>query len=173
MNYVKFQCYEGFGYTDQDCTESQKARTEFKFLLEKIHKEALDASLRKLSSKSATDLEYEVLKYIGQTESSNEWDIWGRSVEHSEKFFQQLLHYARSDSSSCSSISTIREKLIDFIITTMGKFQSDPKEYLIGLEQSITDPQCNQNMPNNISICPMELDRWYENGLNLICFDQT
>ena len=40
FNQVKFQCYKGYTYTEQDCIDSQKARLEFQFLLEEIHEKA-------------------------------------------------------------------------------------------------------------------------------------
>ena len=121
LNYVKLQCYEGYLYTEKDCIESQKARIDFRFLLEEIHNKALDASLRKLSSTNEIDLEDQVLKYIGRSDSSKDWDPYDRLVEHSEKLFRQILHLARSDISACSSITSIQEKLLDFIINSMGR----------------------------------------------------
>ena len=148
LNYVKFQCYDGYTYTDQDCIDSQMARSEFRFLLEEIHKKALDASLSKLSAKNETDIEELVLKYTGQSEKSNEWDPYHRFVEYSEKFLRQILHYATSNS---SSLTSIENRLVDFIINSMGKIQTDLQEYLIILEGSINEPKSNTSMASNIS----------------------
>ena len=93
-----------------------------------------------------------VLKYIGQSKRSNQWDPYDRFVEHSEKFLRQLLHFARSDISSCSSITSIQKKLVDFILSSLGKIQTDLQEYLIELEQSINDTICTKGMPNEITL---------------------
>ena len=111
----------------------------------------MDASLIKLSTKNETDIEELVLTYIGQSEKSKEWDPYNRFVEYSTKFLRQILHYATSNSSSCSSLTSIEDRLVDFIIKSMGKIQRDLQEYLIILEESINEPQCNTSMVSNIS----------------------
>ena len=151
LNYVKFQCYHGYTYTDQDRIDSQKTRSQFRFLLEEIHKKALDASLNKLSLMNETDIVELTLKYLGQSEKSKEWDPWGRFVEYSGKFLRQIFHHATSNNSSCTSLTSIEDRLVDFIINYMGKIQTDLQEYLIILEKSIEDHHCNISLPNNIS----------------------
>ena len=63
LNYVKFQCYNDYEYSENDCMESKGVKESFKFLLEKIHKIALDARLKNISLMSEPELQYELLKF--------------------------------------------------------------------------------------------------------------
>ena len=146
MNYVKFQCYTGYLYNEQDCKESLKSREEFRFLFEEIHKKALDASLSQLNSINETSLEQIVLKYIGLNEATLDSHLWPWKrttktkerppktivepwpwypsfVEPSEIIFRKLLHHATSNSSSCAPILSVEEQLVDFILNSMGKYE--------------------------------------------------
>ena len=113
MNYIKFQCYKDYGYTDKDCLESKMAREDFRFLLEKIHLMALDATMEKLKAMNGTQIEEELYVHIGQREDAKPWKLI--LIDKKEKLFRLLVHYATSSISDCSSTLQLERKLVNFI----------------------------------------------------------
>jgi hypothetical protein len=154
MNYIIFQCYKGYGYSDRDCLESKQARNDFSFLLERIHQMALDATMTKINLMNETDLEDLLYRYIGRdsknltSKKANDRGF----VATTEKFFRQLLHYASLNNSMCASVETIERKLSKFILVSIGRISKSGNNYLTELEASINDEQCNKSMPDEINV---------------------
>ena len=153
MNYIKFQCYKDYGYTDKDCLESKMAREDFRFLLEKIHHMALETSMENIDSMSKTQLKEVLYMYIGHSEeqpinetATNTWKFF----DITEQIFRLLLHYAASSISACSSAIRLERKLVSFIVDSMAT-NNHIKDYLEDLKQNINDGQCNQTLPSKIS----------------------
>lgn len=148
MNYIKFQCYKDYLYSEKDCLESKQVRDDFSFLFERIHQLALDATMKKINVMNDTELEYRLYRYIGKENGTNNW----RFSTATEALFRKILHYASPPkNSTCPPVKTVEEKLTKFILYSIGRI-NHIGEYLTELEGSIDDEECNKTLPDKISM---------------------
>ena len=135
LNNVKFQCYKEYGYSEEDCMESQAARESFRFLFKRMHQMALDATLKSIDSMQEAELKRKLLEQLQQR------DII-------ENYFHQLLSYG---SANFSSIEETKEKLANFIMVEMGRVVYID-DYVNGLKDSLKDYEFNDTVSINITI---------------------
>ena len=154
LNYVKFQCYNDYEYSANDCMESKDVKESFKFLLERIHKMALDATIKNINLMSETELQHELLQYIEVNNGTSEMAentnrFYGsRFLDITEDFFGRLLFHGASNQSTHEKTE---EKLTNFILDAMGRIHHI-EDYLTELKDSIVDEERNDTMMSNITI---------------------
>ena len=153
LNYVKFQCYNDYEYSENDCLESKEVKESFRFLLEKIHEIALDATLKNISLMSDTELQHELFQYVdvnnGRAELNGTFHkLYGnRFLGITEDFFGKLLYYGTSNRSNHEKTN---EQLTSFILDGMGRIHHI-ENYLKELRDSIVDGERNNTMTSNIT----------------------
>ena len=158
LNYVKFQCYNDFEYSENDCMESKRVKESFQFLLERIHKMALDATLKNISLMSEPELQHKLLQYIevnnGTSEmAGNKNKFYGNMfLDTTQDLFGQLLYYGTSNHSSHEKTN---EKLTNFILDGMGRIHHI-ENYLTELRDSIVDEERNITMMSNITTASLK-----------------